>query len=120
MFFLMMYKREKVNRVYLFARRVRALPGASIVHCAVERDVSVTPALLIVHLIALLNLNPVHFDGAARLRRHHNLVCYDLPEESQQRRPVLRRAETVLTPHKQPAEFARRGSIRSSHAVDSI
>lgn len=85
-----------------------------------ERNVAVASAVLVVHLVALLDVYPVHLDGAPRLRRHDDFVRHDLSEEGQQGRAVLFRAETVLTSHEQSAELTRRRPIRSSHAVNAV
>lgn len=72
-----------------------------------KRNVALAFALLVVHLVALLDHDAVHLDGTTRLRCHHDLIRHHLTEEGEQCRSVLLRAETVLTAHEESAELAR-------------
>ena len=57
----------------LFAGTVGALPGLVVVPGSVEGHELVASALGVVHLVALLNVDLVHLDRAARLTRHQDL-----------------------------------------------
>ena len=61
------------HAVLLLPRRVGTLPGALVVISAVKRHKLIACAVLVIHLVALLNLDLVHLDGAPRLARHQDL-----------------------------------------------
>lgn len=72
----------------LFARRIRTLAGVAVVGGTVEWNVLVTQTFGIVHFVAFLDFDAMHFDGASRLRRHDNFVGHHLAEKGQQCRSV--------------------------------
>lgn len=67
-----------VVKTHLFPGTVGALSRLAVVAGAVEGDVLVALALLVVHLVALLYLDLVHLYGTAGLARHHNLGAHHL------------------------------------------
>lgn len=85
-----------------------------------KRDVLVADTLLVVHLIATIDLDAMHFDRATRFRRHDHLVGDHLAEKRQKCGSIVLRAEAVTAAHKQLAESTRRGPIRAGHHVHAV
>ena len=63
---------------HLFSRIVWTLSRPPVVLGSVEGHERVALALLVVHLVALLDRNPVKLDGAAVLRRVQDLLTHNL------------------------------------------
>lgn len=71
---------------HLFPRTVGALASLAVVAGAVEGDVLVALTLLVIHLVALLYLDLMHFYGTARLTRHDDLGAHHLTYTSHNHR----------------------------------
>lgn len=106
--------------VDLFARSIRTLAGVPIVRGPMERNVLVATTLRIVHFVAFLDIDAMHFDGAARLGGHHHLVGDQLAEERQDRCPIELRAEAIFAAHKESTQFSRRWPIVAGHRVHTV
>ena len=63
---------------HLFSRIVWTLSRPPVVLGSVEGHERVALALLVVHLVALFDRNPVKLDGAAVLRRVQDLLTHNL------------------------------------------
>ena len=63
---------------YLLPGRIWTLPSLAVVVRPVERHERVPRAVLVVHLVALVDGDAVHLDGAAVLGGHQDLGAHHL------------------------------------------
>ena len=69
---------------YLFSGTVGTLSGPAVVVCPMEGHVAVALAVLVVHLVALVDGDVVHLDGAAMLGGHQDLGAHHLAWKKEQ------------------------------------
>ena len=107
---------------YLLSRAVWTLPGLGVVLGAVEGHVGGALAVLVVHLVALVDGDLVDLDGAAVLGGHQDLGRHDLAEEGEEGGAVPLRPLPPVLPalHEPLAQRPRARSPRPGHHVHAV